>query len=1299
MFIVSSPLKSAGPNRHSNSVNGSTQASLIRQGYHYLHRNSLTCLSAARNSQQHITSTLNQEQNDFVHLSNATCKAAQHSRPSKTDRLSQADVLDMVPFGQQVEHSNATSSVAADNALQSADVLSHVFNLPISSHAQRYLLDILQVECEKSHLQGTQQHSPLRSNSTLFADKGNGDAYSWISASPLLQLLQLILQALNSTTASNMASPSINAGVMPATAAAASTASLKWSCSTSRYDYDGQSSSLSPWQTSTMQQPKVDDESGSSAGASQKHGRRKSSDSKAPAAAATKAPTAAATRALASVAATKAPASSATRAPAAAATKVPAEGRYQSPSTHPLSKVVVLRGDSCKARMLSYLIPTLEKVHQESQRLRYNTIPPAARPSKRPRGSAPPSVTALHHPASTTTSLPIQGTESNHTRTSNLVGPSRVLAVVLAPSTEQAAVIHELAFEMCEQYDPGIKVQLVHGGGDILDDVMALRRRCPDILVATPGRLHQLLTEYQTQLQHLHLPAPTFTSWERDPLSHYDRLSSSPVPSMLMGRHGGGGSRGKSSRGSSMKTNNKIHEHTHEGTADPLWESTDISMTMSENMGVEAPPVIKDQLQVQRRFSSSHQLSSSDDSNQPSDDVQHGMPLVILDNADLALGWPLMRSKLSSILRLLSPTQLILCCTSLTSHVEQQARAAANMMQAGVISSISPSSSYKLHDHDHGVDHESLMKYRLPQENTHPTSGPSVHITPTMNDAGQLQPLFSTPHDIRTSNSPASSSESSGIVSSSSSRRWQEVLPRLIVIEAPPHLQHSSPIAFHHDGSGALSMHVGRALVPEHPTISSGSPSSPLCHNGHSEQHNGLQQFVPQRQYIKSLVVPAEELIVQLYGLVRHHGQRARERGPLGLKALVLCPTAYCTRLYRKLFQLLGAPALDISSRTPQERRVAALQLLRSYAVSGGKGRNRNDDTSEQTVDLEDGSRTRNNAVIDEQEGHISHVTDLIIFATDVVLNGVDLPRMDLVVQLGCCKSIGTMERRLEVSTSASSSYSLAAGGSSNGTEHVVMLLPEEEAFYRTLCSSLMQSASIYHENPTHTPFIQKGGGSGGRRQWSFERTLTPAPPRLMSMLQNSLLQVVKKATTASGRSTKKDPTRGNGMGTKETTTDSAAAKQHPGSTSPERDGVTSIRPGQSLDPKKMNSFDGPVIFKEPAGRHSVSSGDVPRTEVNVMLTTAYLSMMSHYMAHPALMMGETNGTALSYIGVSDPQEQARRKAAHMVNDWYLGISGRPSKDHVMVPFDLAERMRIVGIPGISISRTRSRRLLRFAVE
>ena len=45
-------------------------------------------------------------------------------------------------------------------------------------------------------------------------------------------------------------------------------------------------------------------------------------------------------------------------------------------------------------------------------------------------------------------------------------------------------------------------VQLVHGGGSMPSSLSALRT-CPDILIATPGRLLQLLLQHGPQLQHL----------------------------------------------------------------------------------------------------------------------------------------------------------------------------------------------------------------------------------------------------------------------------------------------------------------------------------------------------------------------------------------------------------------------------------------------------------------------------------------------------------------------------------------------------------------------------------------------------------------------------------------------------------------------------------------------------------------------------------------------------------------------------------------------------------------------------
>ena len=53
------------------------------------------------------------------------------------------------------------------------------------------------------------------------------------------------------------------------------------------------------------------------------------------------------------------------------------------------------------------------------------------------------------------------------------------------------------------------------------------------------------------------------------------------------------------------------------------------------------------------------------------------LPLLVLDAADVALGLPLMRSTVSSLLRLLSPRQIVLTTSSLTREVEGEARALA----------------------------------------------------------------------------------------------------------------------------------------------------------------------------------------------------------------------------------------------------------------------------------------------------------------------------------------------------------------------------------------------------------------------------------------------------------------------------------------------------------------------------------------------------------------------------------------------------------------------------------------------
>ncbi|KAG2441559.1 hypothetical protein HXX76_003180 [Chlamydomonas incerta] len=71
--------------------------------------------------------------------------------------------------------------------------------------------------------------------------------------------------------------------------------------------------------------------------------------------------------------------------------------------------------------------------------------------------------------------------------------------LVLAPSRERAAALHEAAFALLGERGGGaavgdsMHVQVVHGGAPFRDDVAALRANPPQLLVATPGRLGQLL--------------------------------------------------------------------------------------------------------------------------------------------------------------------------------------------------------------------------------------------------------------------------------------------------------------------------------------------------------------------------------------------------------------------------------------------------------------------------------------------------------------------------------------------------------------------------------------------------------------------------------------------------------------------------------------------------------------------------------------------------------------------------------------------------------------------------------------
>ncbi|GIL74796.1 hypothetical protein Vretifemale_4693, partial [Volvox reticuliferus] len=75
--------------------------------------------------------------------------------------------------------------------------------------------------------------------------------------------------------------------------------------------------------------------------------------------------------------------------------------------------------------------------------------------------------------------------------------------VVVSPSRERVDALHEVAFTLLSERGGGpeaMHVMAVHGGTRFREDVSGLRSQSPDLLIATPGRLIELLTTDEVEL-------------------------------------------------------------------------------------------------------------------------------------------------------------------------------------------------------------------------------------------------------------------------------------------------------------------------------------------------------------------------------------------------------------------------------------------------------------------------------------------------------------------------------------------------------------------------------------------------------------------------------------------------------------------------------------------------------------------------------------------------------------------------------------------------------------------------------
>ncbi|GLC52288.1 hypothetical protein PLESTB_000605300 [Pleodorina starrii] len=78
--------------------------------------------------------------------------------------------------------------------------------------------------------------------------------------------------------------------------------------------------------------------------------------------------------------------------------------------------------------------------------------------------------------------------------------------VVLCPSRERVEALQEAAFALLSERGGGpgaMHVMSVHGGTGFREDVSGLRSQPPDVLIATPMRLFELITTEQVRLGHL----------------------------------------------------------------------------------------------------------------------------------------------------------------------------------------------------------------------------------------------------------------------------------------------------------------------------------------------------------------------------------------------------------------------------------------------------------------------------------------------------------------------------------------------------------------------------------------------------------------------------------------------------------------------------------------------------------------------------------------------------------------------------------------------------------------------------
>ncbi|MBK9257451.1 MAG: DEAD/DEAH box helicase [Saprospiraceae bacterium] len=79
---------------------------------------------------------------------------------------------------------------------------------------------------------------------------------------------------------------------------------------------------------------------------------------------------------------------------------------------------------------------------------------------------------------------------------------NKIFSLILAPTRELAQQIAK-ELEIFAKYKKGLKIQVVYGGTPIMNNLRDLRKNIPHILVATPGRLQDLIERKAVKLDQL----------------------------------------------------------------------------------------------------------------------------------------------------------------------------------------------------------------------------------------------------------------------------------------------------------------------------------------------------------------------------------------------------------------------------------------------------------------------------------------------------------------------------------------------------------------------------------------------------------------------------------------------------------------------------------------------------------------------------------------------------------------------------------------------------------------------------